>query len=272
MTQTLDYLHALRLAELDRALALLDRTPAPKPAKVLEVGASDGFVAAELARRFAAVEAVDVAVPARTWFKVRRYDGQRLPFADASFDLVYSSNVMEHVAHFDDLQRELARVLGPGGVAIHVMPSATWRLWTSLAHYPALPRAAWARLKGRPQTGALAPDAKAGPDAFAPDAGAGSATRPARTLGWWLRRIALATRHGEEGSMLGEVWNFSRWRWRQRFASAGWHVVAIHPVGYFYTGYMLAAGRLGFARRAQFARVLGSSTLAYKVTPPAPRQ
>jgi SAM-dependent methyltransferase len=43
------------------------------------------------------------------------FDGQRLPFEDASFDLVYCKQVLEHVEHPHELLREVARVLRPGG-------------------------------------------------------------------------------------------------------------------------------------------------------------
>jgi SAM-dependent methyltransferase len=44
-----------------------------------------------------------------------RADGQALPFADASFDMVLSHAVIEHVADAARYMRELARVLKPGG-------------------------------------------------------------------------------------------------------------------------------------------------------------
>jgi SAM-dependent methyltransferase len=43
------------------------------------------------------------------------FDGRRLPFEDASFDLVYCKQVLEHVEHSHELLREVARVLKPGG-------------------------------------------------------------------------------------------------------------------------------------------------------------
>jgi 2-polyprenyl-3-methyl-5-hydroxy-6-metoxy-1,4-benzoquinol methylase len=42
-------------------------------------------------------------------------DGQALPFSDASFDMVLSHAVIEHVADASRYLRELARVLKPGG-------------------------------------------------------------------------------------------------------------------------------------------------------------
>jgi SAM-dependent methyltransferase len=43
------------------------------------------------------------------------YDGRRLPFDDAGFELVYCKQVLEHVEHPHELIGEVARVLEPGG-------------------------------------------------------------------------------------------------------------------------------------------------------------
>jgi SAM-dependent methyltransferase len=47
----------------------------------------------------------------------------RLPFADDSFDFVVSHQVFEHVQQPEVACREIARVLRPGGLSIHVFPS-----------------------------------------------------------------------------------------------------------------------------------------------------
>src|SRR5918911_26386 len=44
-------------------------------------------------------------------------DGERLPFADASFDVVYSNGVLHHTPDTEQAVRELHRVLKPGGTA-----------------------------------------------------------------------------------------------------------------------------------------------------------
>ena len=43
------------------------------------------------------------------------FDGEHLPFEDASFDFVYCKQVLEHVERPRELLREVARVLRPGG-------------------------------------------------------------------------------------------------------------------------------------------------------------
>jgi SAM-dependent methyltransferase len=50
----------------------------------------------------------------------------RIPFPDAAFDYVFSEQVFEHVANYDEALAENWRVLKPGGFAIHVFPSR-WR-------------------------------------------------------------------------------------------------------------------------------------------------
>jgi SAM-dependent methyltransferase len=50
------------------------------------------------------------------------YDGQRLPFPDASFDTVLNVQVLEHTPRPRALMAEMARVLKPGGLLILLAP------------------------------------------------------------------------------------------------------------------------------------------------------
>jgi SAM-dependent methyltransferase len=59
---------------------------------------------------------------------VREIHAGRLPFEDASFDLVTNNQVMEHVEDLDGALREIHRVLKPDGRVLSIFPSAdVWR-------------------------------------------------------------------------------------------------------------------------------------------------
>ena len=98
-----DYVEDLRLLELDRALSGLSGRK-----RILDLGAGTGWQARRMAERGHDVEAVDVPhgqyTSARIW-RVRDYDGRTLPYPDESFDVVFSSNVLEHVEDLPALWR-----------------------------------------------------------------------------------------------------------------------------------------------------------------------
>ncbi|HBN23050.1 MAG TPA: hypothetical protein DD412_07420 [Holosporales bacterium] len=45
-----------------------------------------------------------------------------LPFKDNMFDLIFSTQVLEHVADYPKILKEMSRILKPGGVALHIFP------------------------------------------------------------------------------------------------------------------------------------------------------
>ena len=93
---------------------------------VLEVGCGTGVHARLLAEAGAHLTAVDLTPTAVDLTRrrlalhgltadVREADAQELPFADASFDLVWSWGVVHHSADTRCVIEEIARVLRPGG-------------------------------------------------------------------------------------------------------------------------------------------------------------
>jgi ubiquinone/menaquinone biosynthesis C-methylase UbiE len=60
---------------------------------------------------------------------------ENLPFNDASFDVVFSSHVLEHVASVEASLLEMKRVLKPGGVLIIGMPTRTMTIVAFISHF-----------------------------------------------------------------------------------------------------------------------------------------
>ena len=58
------------------------------------------------------------------------YNGYEIPFEKKYFNIIFSSNVLEHLRNLDDIQQEFLRVLDDDGVCIHILPSSSWRFWT----------------------------------------------------------------------------------------------------------------------------------------------
>lgn len=63
---------------------------------------------------------------------------EELPFADESFDLVFSAYVLEHLANKQKAIDEIRRILKKGGIAIAIVPNFMERLYAPLHFYPYL--------------------------------------------------------------------------------------------------------------------------------------
>ena len=50
-------------------------------------------------------------------------DSYRIPFEDEVFELVLSTQVLEHVLDYPSVLSEIKRVLKPGGISVHIFPS-----------------------------------------------------------------------------------------------------------------------------------------------------
>ncbi len=248
MQLDLEFLRCLRAAELAVWQA---HFPLDQSAALLEVGAGAGFQTQQLAGSLARVAAIDLPSSAYApvqIFPVQPYDGQSFPFAGDEFDYVYTSHVLEHVTDLEGFLSETGRVLRPGGSAIHVVPTPAWRLWTVLAHYPALPGLIYSRL------------IKGGTGEEDADSGSG---QQAKSLHHKIAAVLFPPPHGETGNRFSEAYFFRQQYWRRKFAQNGWHVTGCYPLGLFYTGYMLLGPRLSLSMRAKIAKIAGSASTCF---------
>jgi SAM-dependent methyltransferase len=226
----------IRRAELEVAWPLFT-----KPQRVLELGGATGYQAKILSDWGHEVTSLDVDVPEDLDFPVQRYDGRTLPFADATFDVVFSSNVLEHVRDVPALLAEASRVLRPSGVMIHVLPSPTWRLWTNVAYYVLVVQKVFLRCPN-PKVPIL------------------RLRRPytLRKLLRFARSVAFPYSHGVHGNALWELYTYSVVHWRRVFEQSSLVVKKVAPAGIFYSGYKILRG-LDVPVRRRLAKMLGSS-------------
>jgi SAM-dependent methyltransferase len=235
-------LRALRDEELNRVLSSF-----PQEAHILELGAGAGWQALTLQSKGHHVLAVDLNNSSyldHAIFPVIPYDGHSLPFKSGSFDVVFSSNVLEHIQHLDSFDEEIHRVLKPLGMAIHILPTGSWRFLTSITHPVRLVRRIFERVQQRYMTS----------DSF-------SRARISKTARWYY--TIRPNRHGEKGNSLTELYRFSRYAWRKHFTCHGWELLKVKPLGIFYTGNQLFHNHLNLQLRSSLANIFGSSTCVY---------
>jgi ubiquinone/menaquinone biosynthesis C-methylase UbiE len=205
---------------------------------VIEIGAGSGWQANLLKRVGIKVIPLDIIFQ-QSDEKFIQYDGVHLPIQSSSVDLIYSSNTLEHVNRLDLLQNELHRVLKPSGRALHILPTPTWRFWTSVEFY-LLKLRRLKRWHSLPY----------------------QTIYPVKSAKSIASRL-FPERHGIAGNFLTEHQYFSRTRWSKHFIAAGWKIERIDSNRLYYAGYSLLDARLSIKARHYLSYLVGSSCAIY---------
>ena len=224
--------------------------------RVLEIGGGSGYQARQIKEWGCSIFSIDLASRplAVRYHPVVSYDGTNIPAQSNSFDIIFSSNVLEHVGNLAELFAEVRRVARPDAVIVHVLPSVWWRIWTSVAHYAFLVKAL------------------AGVRDAVPGIDIGSIPDRAKRQGalHLIRRALIAGPHGAYPSAFAEVYYFGARRWKRVFEENGFDVEKISPSGIYNSGYVILRS-LDLERRRKLSKLLGSSTNIFVMRKRRPR-
>lgn len=117
--------------------------------KALDLGCGSGWFSQHLARRGVRLTSVDISprlakiTRERSSSNAAAADAALLPFPDESFELIVSSEMIEHLRVPEKGIREISRVLCPQGLVVLTTPNRRWLWLVNLA----------TRLKLRPYEG-----------------------------------------------------------------------------------------------------------------------
>jgi SAM-dependent methyltransferase len=257
----LEFLETIRVLELEKALDFIKKEK-PDSSTLLEIGAGSGWQSKKLSENGFSVEAIDLEsseyADHRVW-QVKDYDGRHIPYPDEYFDVVFSSNVLEHIPRITDFQKEIQRVLKPDGIALHILPSGSWRFWSNFTYYPFGVGLAFKIIFSK-----IFPEKRA-EDLPVAAKTVESSAKPPVGLKRMLRGL-IPQRHGEAGNTLSEIYYFSKSRWVKLFRNTGWKIKKYSTNNLFYTGYSMFGSAISTKARESLSRLAGSSCHIFLLT------
>jgi ubiquinone/menaquinone biosynthesis C-methylase UbiE len=136
-----------RLLKAEKIICILEMMRPLAGQRVLEIGTGSGVIAAALAERVGrdgAVTSVDVFDQriVHAGYQFLKIDDAHLPLSTASYDLVVSNHVIEHVGDQTEQLthlREISRALSPNGIGYLADPNR----WAILEPHFRLPLLRW---------------------------------------------------------------------------------------------------------------------------------
>lgn len=237
------WLHEIREAEIKQVLKEVELLR-PNGWRLLEIGGGDGFQASIFQKSGFNVTSIDLSPKEDRVFDVQSYDGKAIRFDDNEFDVVFSSNVLEHIQDLKFLDHEIRRVAKPGCLFIHIVPNGTWRAITSISYYVhAISRIAKLRENNKSDTSNQT-----------------NSTIPQRRS---ISQKLFPPKHGEIGNIFNEHLTFKERHWVKIFNDLEYQILSIKDMGILYTGYELLGNKLTINTRKKLGTIFGGSTTQF---------
>ena len=116
----------------------MDCVPSDRVLEILDIGCGSGANSLALAKKGHKLHGVDISKVAIQQYQEHGFDGRvsdiegGLDYPDASFDLVFCSEVIEHLTGPELLASEVSRILKPGGQLVLSTPNSAFWLYRVL--------------------------------------------------------------------------------------------------------------------------------------------
>lgn len=225
-TEWLPHLNAFREREIG---LIFDGVPDSTFASGLELGCGGGFQSGLLTRYVDKLISSDFALdklegPTNGAVEFRVCDAENVDqtFERGQFDLVFSSNLLEHLPDPSRALRGCHHVLADDGIAIHVMPSQFWKACQLAFYIPDL------LATGIEQFTELGPRQLI-ERARHEEPGSINNPKTVRARRSLLQRALSPEPHGVSAGHWQELKAFSKARWCQLIAAAGFELLAVRP-------------------------------------------
>ena len=226
-----------KLIRNDELATALDIFPNEKNLEVLELGGRDGFQAELISKKGYKVTSIDINPLSPQFHLVQKGDVTKLNFNEGSFDIIFSSNMIQEIENIEDAFAEMKRVLKKDGLVIHIVPSGWWSLITNFWHYCLIPK--YLSKSGKFQ------------QFFNSTANKENAELESSKKN--LKRLFFHPL-GVNTSFVHEIFHFSEINWIKLFKQNGFQIVDKKNCPYFYSAYSVFRFKfLGF--RKFFAKI-----------------
>ncbi|WP_179371823.1 class I SAM-dependent methyltransferase [Nitrosopumilus ureiphilus] len=215
----------IRNGELATALEMF---PKKKNLEVLEIGGRDGFQAELISKNGYNVTSIDIKPLFPQFFPVQKGDINKLNFKENSFDIIFSSNMLQEIVSIKEAFNEMKRVLKKDGVIIHIVPSSWWSLITNFWHYCLIPKYL---IKSKKFQSIFNSDIKMENTNknISKEKEVNSAEKN-------LKRLFFHPL-GANTSFIHEIIYFSNFYWKELFRHNGFEIICKKNCPFFYSGY-----------------------------------
>ena len=262
----MQWLHDYRKREIE---LIFRRCPEKLFQRGLELGAGDGYQSTLLSKY--SVRLISTEPNGRILTRENTADVEYLVcsaetalerFDARSFDVVFSSNLLEHVNDPLPVLRSIHRVLKDNGITIHVIPGPFWKVCQMALHVPVTVMVTLERIMRAGKVGGALKEIKdilretwqgitTGSNStieylYEKEMAQGNNPGISRERPSFWAHLVLPRPHGVSRRNADEMEAFSRRRWLQEFDRAGFECLAVRK-GPVASGYGLGWHRIVFA-------------------------